>query len=92
MEYKPLKTQFTRKGFTHSLVKREGDKAIFCQKKGSKIYAYEVIVVRRHDGYTLAGNYIEPAETYPSDSEWGLFGFTYTKLEQAEEKFAKIAV
>ena len=78
MEYKPIKTEFTRKGFTFSLVKREGNKAIFSQKKGKKFLAYEVVIIRRHDGYTLAGTYIEPAETYPCDSEWGIFGFTLT--------------
>ena len=90
MEYKPLKEEFTRKGFTHLLVKREGDKAIYAQKKGKRIFAYEVVIIRRHDGYTLADTYIEPAETYPSDSEWGIFGYTFSDLTRAEEKFKKI--
>jgi hypothetical protein len=92
MQYKPLKTQFKRKGLSYDLVKREGDKAIFSVKNGKKTYGYEVIIIRRHNGYTLAGNYIEPAETYPSDSEWGVFGWTYTKLTEAEKRLNTINV
>lgn len=87
MNYKPLKESFSRKGFTFTLLKREGDKAIYEQKMGSKLLAYEVIKVRRHDGYTIAGVFMEPSETYPSDSDWGTYGWTYTKLEQAKTKY-----
>lgn len=90
MEYKPLKENFTKKGFEYKLIKRVGDKAIFEQTKGKKIKLYEVIKIRRHDGYTIAGVTMEPAETYPSDSEWGTFGWTFTNLEKAQEKLESI--
>lgn len=87
MNYKPLKESFQRKGFTYTLVKREGDKAIYEQKIEKKQLAYEVIKIRRHDGYTIGGVYIEPSEIYPSDNDWGTFGWTYKKLETALNKF-----
>jgi len=87
MNYKPLKESFSRKGFTYTVVKREGDKAIYEQKSGKKILAYEVIKIRRHNGYTIAGVFMEPAETYPSDNDWGTFGWTYSSLEQATVKY-----
>jgi len=90
MEYKPLKEKFTKKGFDYKLIKREGDKAIYSQTKGPKIKCYEVIKIRRHDGYTIADVYMEPSETYPSDSEWGVFGWTFNDLELAEKKFKSI--
>lgn len=90
MEYKQLKTLFTRKGFTHKELIREGDKAIYEQSKGKKIKMYEVVKIRRHDGYKLGEIYVEPSETYPSDSEWGTFGWTFNDLDLAKKKFNSI--
>jgi hypothetical protein len=90
MNYKPIKEKFTREGYTHTLLKRKGDVAIYEQRKTKNNVAYEVIVISRHDGYTLGGAYIEPAETYPSNSEWGVKGFTYRDLTKAEEKFISL--
>lgn len=89
MNHKPLQEKFVKNGFTHKLLKREGDKAIFERKK-SKFVHYEVILVSRHDGYTLGDSYIEPAETYPSSSQWGDKGWTFNSLEKAEAKFSKL--
>jgi hypothetical protein len=89
MNHKPLKKEFYRKTFTYKLLKREENKAIYEQCRDGKLMAYEVIIIRRHNGYTLAESYIEPAETYPSDSEWGVFGWTFQKndLQAAEKKY-----
>lgn len=89
MEYKTIKSNFSKKGFDYSLIKRENDKAIYKQSRGN-VTAYEVILIRRHNGYNLGDVYIEPSETYPSDNEWGVFGFTCTTLEQAETRFKKL--
>jgi len=87
IKHRPLKEEFTKNGFVYKLVIRRNDKAIFEQTKKGRVFAYEVVIISRHDGYTLGGVRIEPAETYPSGSEWGVKGFTCTTLERAQERF-----
>ena len=87
MKHKELDREFTRKSFTFKQFRRTGDVAIY--EKISKIGAkhYEVILIGRHNGYELGGIPIEPAETYPSDSAWGIRGWTYKILTDAEKRF-----
>jgi hypothetical protein len=87
MNYKKLKDKFIKNGFNFKLLKREGDKAIYEKRKSKLNYCYEVILIARHDGYSLGENYLEPAETYPSSSQWGEKGWTFKDLNKAEEKF-----
>lgn len=87
IEHKPLKENFSKYSFDYKMVKRTKKKAIFEQSKNNKIYAYEVIVISKHDGFHLGENFIEPSETYPSNSEWGTKGFTFKTLEEAEQKY-----
>jgi hypothetical protein len=87
IEHKPLKESFAKYGFDFKMIKRTKKKAIFSQSKGNKVFAYETILVSRHNGFSLADVYIEPSETYPSTSEWGVKGFTFKTLEEAEEKY-----
>lgn len=80
--------EFRRDRFQFRQVVREVDIAIFEQRWWqSENVAFEVVVIRRHGGYSLGGAYVEPAEYYPSSSEWGLYGFTYTDRDHA---FAKL--
>jgi hypothetical protein len=90
IEHKPLKESFSKYGFDFKMIKRTKKKAIFEQSVKDKVFAYETILVSRHNGFSLAGNYIEPSETYPSSSEWGTKGFTYKTLEEAEEKYKEL--
>jgi hypothetical protein len=79
------------KGFTLKQLKREGDKAIYEQSKaGFKAKRYEVIRINRHNGYTLGGQHIAPAETYPGASQWGVNGWTCVDLKSAESKYKKL--
>jgi len=87
IEYKQLKESFSKYGFDFEMIKRTKKKAIFKQSKGKKTFAYEVILISKHDGFHLGENYIEPSETYPCNSEWGTKGFTFKTLEEAEEKY-----
>lgn len=86
-----LSKNFKQKGFNFTQSKREGDIAIY--KKipltGNHV-SYEVILISRHNGYELAGHYIEPAETYPSSSQWGVKGWTFTNSKDAEAKFKSL--
>lgn len=90
IEHKPLKETFAKYGFDFKMVKRTKKKAIFEQSKRNKVFAYEVILISKHNGFSLADVYIEPSETYPSTSEWGTKGFTFKTLEEAEEKYREL--
>jgi hypothetical protein len=87
IEHKPLKESFYKNGFDFKMIKRTKKKAIFEQSIKNKVYAYETILVSRHNGFSLGDAYIEPSETYPSTSEWGVKGFTFKTIEEAEEKY-----
>lgn len=89
--YKVIPTNFTKKGFTYNQIKREGDKAIFKQtREGSEMCNYEVVRIGKHNGYTMGGVFIEPSETYPGSSLWGIMGWTCTNLEDAQKRYSSI--
>jgi hypothetical protein len=86
--HKPIPTQFNKKGFTYTQLKREGARAIFEQTRaGTALHNYEVVKIGRHNGYIMGGITIEPAETYPGSSLWGITGWTCTSLEQAMQRY-----
>jgi len=88
IEYKVIPTCFKKKGFTYTQVKREGMKAIFEQTRaGSDVHNYEVVKLGRHNGYVMGGATIEPAETYPGSSLWGIMGWTCQDLDSATARF-----
>jgi len=89
--YKVIPTSFTKKGFTYKQILREGNKAIFEQtREGTTLHNYEVVRIGKHNGYTMGGVYIEPAETYPGSSLWGIMGWTCTSLEDAQKRYSSI--
>jgi hypothetical protein len=90
MNYKLIKEKFIKDGYTHTLLKRKSDVAIYEQRKNKNNIRYEVVIINRHNGYNLGDTYIEPSETYPSTSEWGLRGWTFVDLTKAEEKFKSL--
>ena len=82
---------FKQKGFNFTQLKRDGDFAIFKKSlSNSNHTSYEVVIISRHNGYELGGQYIEPAETYPSSSQWGTKGWTCTSAKEAETKFTSL--
>lgn len=88
---KILPKKFTKKGFTYNQVVRTGDKAIYEQSKSDhEGTTFEVVKINRHNGYELGGQHIPPGETYPSTSQWGIAGWTYQTLADAEKKLKKI--
>jgi hypothetical protein len=95
--YNPLKTEFTHKGFKFNQLYREGDFAIFHRialqnsiHPHTQDMGFEVVVIKRHDGYVIGGVKLEPAETYPCSSQWGSYGWTYRDLYSAELRFSKL--
>lgn len=92
---KPLPVEFDRKGWHFKQLKREGMIAIYLRTKPgitSQIESYEVIKIRRHNGYVVAGNRIEAAETYPSSCHWGEHGWTYRSFEEALVRFNSLVL
>ena len=87
-EYKTIPTQFKKKGFTYTQLKREGKKAIFQQTRAdSSLNNYEVVKIGRHNGYLMGGVMIEPAETYPGSSLWGITAWTCQSIDEALKRY-----
>lgn len=90
---KILEDSFSKKGFNFSLLKREDDVAIYKKTlEDSEIdaHTYEVIAIKRHNGYEIAGVKMPPAEMYPSDGQWGDWGHTCTSREDADKRFIQL--
>ena len=84
---KVLEKSFTRKKFQYDQICRNGNLAIYTQPHTeSQGQTFEVIVIKSHNGYEIAGTRIEAAEVYPSDTQWGILGWTYQTLEAAKNK------
>ena len=74
-------------------MKREDDIAIYkktLDEENSDAHTYEVIAIKRHNGYEIAGIKMPPAEMYPSDSQWGDWAYTCVSLEDAEKRFFQL--
>jgi len=86
----PLSTKFNKHNFNYSLIKRVNDVAIYKKEKNG-IESYETFIVQKYPEYELAGVKIAARESIPSDSTWGMYGFTATTSEQAEQHFEKLS-
>ena len=100
MNYKPIKTEFrwTGDGFGNAnarlikQVKRVGDVAIYERtvENSGRQDGYEVIRILRHNGYTLGGQTVAPAETYPGATQFGKNAWSEATLKSAEVRFNQI--
>jgi hypothetical protein len=91
--YRPLPTQFQHHGFDYRQIARESDFAIYEQTWNScpsPSTCYEVIRIRRHDGFQIGGRFVEPAEIYPNSEAWGVDGWTVQDKEAAFRKLRGI--
>ena len=72
MKIRTLRTNFTRSGFTHAMVRREDDIAIFARSKDG-IEHFEVIRIRTSPPHPSNPNPdgTDRAEIYPGDEKWG---------------------
>ena len=93
--YKPLPTQFRRRRdrLNYQQIYREGDFAIYQQtwKGDQHSAAFEVIRIRRREGFVIGGRFVEPAEIYPNSEAWGVDGWTVLNKEVAFRKLRAIA-
>jgi hypothetical protein len=93
--YKPLPKEFRRGGFTYKQIAREGNAAIYSQSWGGSdnpAVCFEVIRIRRREGFRIGDRFVEPAEVYPKSEGCGADGFTFTNRDNAWVKFFEISL
>ena len=91
--YKPLPKGFSHNGFQYRQIARERGAAIYeqrCSGCAESSVSYEVVRVRRREGFQITGRFVEPAETYPKAEAWGIDGFTFTDKDSAFAKLREI--
>jgi len=91
---KRLPTRFQRDGFEYRQIAREGNAAIYEQTWSGcpePSVCYEVVRVRRREGFRIDGRLVEAAEVYPSSAAWGVDGFTLTDKDAAFAKLKEVA-
>jgi hypothetical protein len=92
--YRPLRKEFRRDGFTYRQIAREGNAAIYEQTWNgcpNPSVCYEVIRIRRREGFQIGARFIEPGEVYPNSEAWGVDGFTRTDKDAAFAKLRDLA-
>ena len=92
--YKPLPKEFRRGGFAYKQVARQGNGAIYEQRWtgcAEPSVCYEVVRIRRRDGFQIGEKFVEPAELYPNSKAWGTNGFTFTDKNAAFAKLRELA-
>jgi hypothetical protein len=88
---KPIPQTFTRWGYTGRILKREGD-VVLAEKQDSKKPErkfYEVMLVQKHNGFTIAGKTFPPSEYLPRDDQWGEAGWSCSTIARAQEVFQR---
>jgi hypothetical protein len=93
--YKRLPKGFRHDGFICRKIAREGNAAIYEQTCGgcrNPSVCYEVIRIRRRDGFQIDSRFVEPSEVYPKSESWGVDGFTFTDWNKARAKFSEISL
>lgn len=90
---KTLTTSFlgrgSQKGFEFLQVKREKSIAIF-SKSDKQVTYFEVVDIKKHNGYKLGGINFPPAETYPGDNAFGVSAWCCSDITRAELKFNEL--
>ncbi len=93
--YKPLPKEFRRDGFAFRQIARQGNAAIYDQRWtgcAEPSVCYEVIRIRRREGFQIGEKRIQPYEIYPNSDAWGVDGFTFTDKDAAFAKLREISL
>jgi len=86
---KPLKTSFRHDKYDFVMVSRQNNVAVFRKTKDSHS-SYEVIIVRQKSNPSSKLGIREHYEAYPVSEEWGIYGWSCTTLERANEKMQEL--
>ena len=93
LDMKILQKEFTKQGWLHRQLKREGEIALYHRELEGKRDHYEVVKVQKaKNSHTFPnGTQVEQGdESYPTDRTWGANGFTLMSLESALAKFKEL--
>ena len=80
-----LPIKFKSGNWEFKQVWREGLFAVYAKGQGDAVH-YEAIKIAETPEYTIAGNVIEARESFPSDSDWGVSGFSCVTLADAHKR------
>jgi hypothetical protein len=90
-DYAPLAARFKRHGFEFERLCRVGPIAIYKRSRRDRLVSFEVVVLRPTPERMLPDGTIVPAkERYPTNSEWGEYGWSCTSLDRAQSKFEEL--
>lgn len=82
----PLITDFTQKGFRYQQVERQGNFAIFTQEHESGTKRFELVRIRvEKETLWPNGRISPPREIYPTARLWGIDGWTFFTLTEAQD-------
>lgn len=76
-------TEYKKNGFDWKIIKRWRNIAI-AESPGR---GFEVIRIQSHNGREIAGKHFDPAEYRPSNEQWGIHGWSYSRFEDAMARF-----
>ena len=82
--------EFRRDGFNYRQIARERNAAVYEQRWtgcAEPTVCYEVIRIRRREGFWINCRFVEPAEVYPKSEAFGVDGFTLANREALSAKF-----
>lgn len=90
--HRPLPMRFRIDGFDLKQIARVADIAVYQQTRTEcpNFRAYEIVHIRKRDGFWIEKRFVEPAEYYPRSDEWGAHGFTQTNKEAAFVKMREL--
>ena len=84
-------TEYQKNGHDFTLIERSGEVAIFHGKSRiNDSETWEVILIQSHQGRVIMGNYYEPTEYPPNNTQWGSFGWTCASLDRAKEMMEEL--
>jgi len=85
MDMKKL-TEYAKNGYDYKIIQRENNFAIARgESRISSAINWEVIEIQSHNGLTMGGVFMPPAEFPPSNEQFGIKGWTASNKEQAKE-------
>ena|SRR5215475_7784084 len=85
---------FTRDDFRHELLKQSGPACLVARSNlrlDPPSVHWEVVLLQFEPTKTIKNQVYEAHWRYPGNEDWGTHGWTYTKLEEAERRFAELA-
>jgi hypothetical protein len=88
---KEIPPAFRQNGFEFKLLQREGNIGLFRKTKPKLSFeSFEVVIIQRHDTFTIQGKQVGAGEHLPSSEQWGVKGWTYSDRVSAGRKFDQL--